>query len=110
DNYAVATGYPGKVIPITFGPAEGDIAVGEIEIQVAIVIQIAELRAEAPATQFHAHIPGQIFVLQGRPLLGHPEIVALDQHSLLGDVRDVDGILALVQDVSIGNVHPALGG
>src|SRR4029079_11563028 len=43
------------VIPVALTARRGDVAVHEIQIEKAIVVQIAELRAEAPASEVDAH-------------------------------------------------------
>ena len=112
DDGAVAGGHFGKIVPVAPTAIERDVAVGEEEINVAIVIQIAELSSEAPAAQFDTervcHV-GIVERITGSSILGYPEIVALNQDSGLGDIGDVDGVFILVEDVAKGDVHAALG-
>ena len=109
---AVAAGDFRKVVPVAAVPVERDVAVGQIEVERAVVIQIAELRAETPAAEFDSEIARQIFVLDGvarRSLLRHPQIISLDQDAVFGNIGNVDGVSALVEDVAKGGVHSALG-
>ena len=50
-----------EVIPIALGAVERNVAVRQVEIKRAIIIQVAELRAKAPPSQFNPHIPCQVF-------------------------------------------------
>ena len=73
-----------KVIPVAFVAIERDVAVGEIEIERAIVVEIAELRAETPSADFHAEIARQVVILNSvarRAFFRNPQIVPLDQHT-----------------------------
>ncbi len=113
DDRAVAAGDHARTRTSSSSPRLGrDVAVGQEQVLSAVVVQVAELRPEAPAAQLDAQRVGEVLVLERvarRPLLGHPEVVPLDQHALLGDVRDVDREPALVEDVAERDVHPALG-
>ena len=113
DDGAVAAGHLGKVVPVAPVAVERDVAVDQIEIERAVVVQIAKLRAKTPAAEFDSEIARQILVLDGiarRSLLGHPQIVSLDQDAVFRNVGNVDRISALVEDVAEGGVHSALGG
>ena len=45
----------------------------------------------------------------GGSVLRHPQIVALDQNAVFGDVRNIDRVLALIENIAEGDVHAALG-
>ena len=112
DNGAVSAGNLGKVVPVAAIAIERDVAVGQIQIQRAVVVQIAELRAETPAAEFDAKIARQIFKLQlvaARSLFRHPQIISLNQHAFFGNVRDVHGVAALVEDVAKAAFIPLFG-
>ena len=113
DDGAVAARNFGKVIPVAAVAVERDVAVGQVEVESSVVIQIAELRAETPAAEFDPEVARQVFVLDGVArcaLLRHPQIISLDQNAVFRNVRNVNGISALVQDVAESGVHAALGG
>ena len=112
DDRGVAARHLREIVPVAAVAIRRDIAVGQIEIEVPIVVQIAELRAETPAAEFDAHGARQIFILEvlsRRPGFRHPEVVPLQEDAGFGDVRDIDGKLALIENVTDRRVHPTLG-
>ena len=54
----------GEVIPVTSIAVERNVAVGQEQIEIAVVVEVAELRAEAPAAELDANIARQIFILE----------------------------------------------
>src|SRR5262249_30793609 len=54
----------GKVIPVAAGAIEGDVAVGYVEVECPIVIQVSELRAETPPSHLHTQITGELLILE----------------------------------------------
>ena len=76
------------------------------------LFKIAKLRAETPASEFDAEVARQILVLDGvarRSLLRHPQVVSLNQDSVFRNVRNVNRVSALIENVAKGGVHAALG-
>ena len=55
DDGTVPSGNLGKVVPIASVAIERNVAVGQVQIERAIIVQVAELRAEAPAAQVDTH-------------------------------------------------------
>src|SRR5262249_39653020 len=79
----------------------------------AVVVEVAELRPPAPTAALHVEDVRLVLVadvVAGRVRLRHPQVVALEQVNRLGDVADVDGEAALVEDVAEAGVHAALAG
>src|SRR5271154_4299473 len=112
DDSAVSAGNFGKVIPITLVAIQRNVTVGQIQIQRAIVIQIAELRAKTPTADFHAKIARQIFVLKlvsAGAFFGHPQIISLNEHAFLGNIGNVNGVAALIENIAKAGVHSAFG-
>src|SRR5450755_4619481 len=112
DDGAVATSDPGKVVPVTFVVIERNVSVGEIQVQRAIVVQIAELRAKTPATELDAKIPRQILVLEfvaAGAFFGHPQIISLDEHPVFRNVGNINGVAALIENIAKTRAHSALG-
>src|SRR4030095_1096950 len=90
----------------------GDVAVGEYEVESAVVVEVTELRAPAPAAARHSERVGEVLIgrmAAGAVAIGHPEIVVLVEQTRLRDVADVDGASAVVEDVAKGDIHAALG-
>ena len=113
DDGGVAARDLGEVVPVAALAVERNVAVGEVEIEGAVVVEVAELGAEAPAAQLDAEVAGHVLVADGAGrgvFLGHPQVVALDEDAFFGDVGDVDRVLALVEDVADRDVHAAFGG
>src|SRR6266496_2141951 len=109
----VAAGNLGEVIPIIAVAIQGNVAIGEIQIQGAVVIQIAELCAEAPTAQFDAQIARQVLIFQAIAtcsFFGHPQVVALDEHAVFRNIGNIHREIAAIEDVSEGYIHSALGG
>src|SRR5689334_8990770 len=107
----VAAGDLREVVPVVLISIKGDVTIDEIEIERAVVIQIAKLRAETPAADLDVHRAREIIVLDrfaARTVARHPEIVSLDQNSLFRNVRNVDRITSLVENVAHRRTHPAL--
>src|SRR5580698_3348639 len=109
NDRAVAAGHFCKVVPVAALAVERDIAVYEIKIEIAVIIQIAKLRTKAPSTELYTKVTRKVVVFERRASLRNPEIVALNQHAFLRDIRNIDGKLSLIEDVAEGNIHPALG-
>ena len=87
----------GEVVPVVHIAIGGDVAVDEIEIERAVVVEIAKLSAETPAAHLDVHRAREIVVAQSiaaRSFARHPEIVPLNQHAFFRDVRNVDRIAA----------------
>src|SRR5438045_2919992 len=111
DDRAVTAGDFREVVPITPLSVERDVTVGQIEIQRAVVVQIAELSAEAPPAQLDAEVTRDVFVFRDGAhgtVLRQPQIVALNQDAVLRNVRNVNGIATAIENVAKGDVHPAL--
>src|SRR5277367_2595281 len=111
DDGAVSPGNFGKVVPVAAIVVERNITVGQIQIQRAIVVQIAELRAETPAADFDAKVSRQIlklYLVAAGALFRHPQIIPLNQHALFGNVRNVYRITPLVENVAKAGAHSAL--
>src|SRR6185312_4273146 len=91
---------------------ERDISIGDVEVERTVVIEVTELPTKTPATEFHAHVTREVFILQCvscSTFLRHPQIVSLDQHTIFRDIRDIDGHVSTIKHIAEGNVHPALG-
>src|SRR5215213_1750824 len=107
----MATGNLGEVVPVIRAAIGGDVTVDEIKIESSVVVQISKLSAKTPAADFDIHCARKIIVLKRLargPLAWHPEVVSLDQNAFFGNVRNVDRIFTLVEDVSDGSIHAAL--
>ena len=63
DDGGIAASNFRKVVPVVFVVVERNVSVGDIEIERAVIVQVTELRAEAPAAEFHSHVACEIFVL-----------------------------------------------
>ena len=61
----VGAGDLGIVEPVALVLVGGDVAVGQVEVEQAVVVQIDELGAPAPAAQFDLHRVGQVHVAAG---------------------------------------------
>src|SRR5262249_43196764 len=82
------------------------------QVYEAVVVQIAELGAPAPASLGNSQAVGQVHVTQfvaGPVPLRHPQVIPLQQHSRLGDVGDIDGEVSLIVNVAETDAHAALG-
>jgi hypothetical protein len=77
DDGAVTARDFGKVIPVAARPRQRDIAVLEEQVEVAVVVQVAELGSKAPAAELDSEVTREIRVTEGVALLRHPKIVAL---------------------------------
>ena len=97
----MAAGDHAEVVPVAAALVGGDVAVGQVEVLRAVVVQVAELRAPAPAAEVDAEARRQVLVRRAWPsplgLRRHPEVVALHEHARLGDVGHVDGETAVVE-------------
>ena len=104
DDCRVAPCDLGEVIPVAPLAIERNIAVRDVEIERAVVVQIAKLRSKAPPTESRLlHIARQVFVLgcvTFRSILRHPQIVPLNERTIFRNVGDIDGIFALIKDVA----------
>src|SRR5262245_28486875 len=99
------------VVPVAGVPVRRDIAVDQIDVLIAVVVQIAELRPPAPPADFYAEVARQVVKLQvlaRSPRAWNPQIVALYQHALFGDVRNIDRKVAAIERVADRRRHPAL--
>src|SRR5262249_33750730 len=77
----------------------------------AVVVQVAELRPPAPSADLDAEVARQVVELQvlaRSSYAWNPQVVALNQHALFRDVRDVDGEVAAIERVADRRRHPAL--
>src|ERR1051325_2621742 len=111
DDRRVAARDLREVVPVILIAIERDVAIHEIEIERAVVVQIAKLRAKTPATNLDVHCARHILVLNRVAiwkLARHPEIVSLDQNSFFRDVGNVDRISTLIQNITDRSVHAAL--
>src|SRR5580700_7008831 len=89
NDSAIAAGDLGKVIPVAAIPVERDVTVRQVEIECSVVIEITELRTEAPAAEFDSEIPGQVLVLDavaGGSWFRHPQIISLDKNAIFRNV------------------------
>src|SRR5579871_598179 len=101
-----------EVVPVIAIWIERNITVGEEQVEIAIIVQIAELRPETPASNFHSQIASQVFIFQivsRSPFLWHPEIIPLNKHAVLRDVAHIDGIFAAIENIAERGIHAALG-
>ena len=64
DDDLVAAGDLRVVVPVAVVLRRRDVAVGEVEVEEAVVVEIAELRAEAPAAELDAHRARHVLVLR----------------------------------------------
>src|SRR6185436_4460711 len=83
------------------------------KIERAVVVQIAKLRAKTPAAHLNVHRAREIVVLNPialRSIARHPEIVSLDQNAVFRNIRNVDRVTPLIEDVADGRTHAALRG
>ena len=95
-------------IPVIARRVGGDEAVRHDEIEQPVVVQVAELRAPRPPRV--GDDAGRDFVKTSELLQEiEPQVVALKQESLLGDIRDEDVVLAAVVHVADRDRHAALG-
>lgn len=75
DNRAVAARHFGKVVPVAAIAVERNVAIRQIKIERAVVVEITELRAKTPPAEFYAEVARQVFVLNsiaGSSRLRHP--------------------------------------
>jgi len=63
DDGTVAAGDFSEVIPVASFSVERDITVFEIEVEIAVVVEVAKLCAKAPAAKFDAEVARQVVVL-----------------------------------------------
>src|SRR5262249_13934685 len=114
DDGGVGAGDQRVVIPVgLLAAVGGDVAVGQIEVEQAVVVEVAELRPPAPTAALDVENIGLVLVANvraGGVFLGHPEVVALEPVARLGNVADVNGQAAVIEDVAETGVHAALGG
>src|SRR5262249_45522781 len=83
----------------------------QIDVLVSVIVQIAELRAPAPTADFDTEVARQIVEFQAlarTPSARNPQVVALNQYALFGDVRDVDRKVATIEHIANRRCHPAL--
>src|SRR5262245_19834687 len=107
----VAARYFRVVVPVAGVPVRRDVAVDQIDVLIAVVVQVAELRAPAPSAELDAELARQVVELQvlaRSPRAWDPQIVALYQHALFGDVRNIDRKVAAIERVADRRRHPAL--
>ena len=112
DDRGVATRHLREIVPVISFSIRRDIAIGQIQIEVPIVVQVAKLRAKTPAAELDAHGARQIFILEvlsRRAGFRHPEVVPLQEDALFGDIRHINGKLALIENVTDRSVHATLG-
>src|SRR5439155_3720486 len=112
DDGAVAARDLGEVVPVASVPIERDVAVGDEKIQRAVVVEVAELCPETPATELDAELAGEVLVFQRvayGSFLGHPKVVALNENAFLGDVGHIDSVSSTIEYVAECDVHSALG-
>src|SRR5215510_3100189 len=92
-----------EIVPVAAVTIRRDIAVRQIEVEVPVVVQVAELCTETPAAEFYPHGACEIVILEVLsccPGLRHPEVVPLQEDAGFGDVCDIDGKLTLVENVT----------
>src|SRR5262245_10520016 len=111
DDRRVAARYFRIVVPVTGVPVRRDITIDQVDVLIAIVVQIAELRAPAPAADLDAQVASQVVELQigtRSPQARNPEVIALNEHALFGNVRDVYRKVSAIEHVTDRRRHPAL--
>src|SRR5262249_54115517 len=64
DDTLVAASYFRIVVPVATVPVRRDVSVDQINVLIAIVVQIAKLRAPTPAADFNAEVARQVVELQ----------------------------------------------
>src|SRR5579862_5274538 len=63
DDGGIAAGNFGEVVPVTLFAVERDVAVGEEEIERTVIVQVAELCAEAPSAKLYTHVACEVLIL-----------------------------------------------
>src|SRR5262245_42275711 len=99
------------VVPVADVPVRRDVTVDQIDVLIAVVVQVAELRPPAPSAKLDAEVARQVVELQvlaRSPRALNPQIVALYQHALFGDVRNIDRKIAAIERVADRRRHATL--
>src|SRR6185312_5185649 len=66
---AVSASYFRKVVPVTPVPVGGNVAVGQEQVERAVVIQVAKLRTKAPSAKLYTKVACQVFILDVTPVV-----------------------------------------
>ena len=112
DDRAAAASHLRIIVPVRTTLIEGDITIRHIQIHRSVIIQVSELSAETPSTQFNAEASGQILKLWQGGICGyrHPQIVALNQNSILRNVADIKGKSPFIEDITDRRIHATFRG
>src|SRR5690606_28507371 len=90
DDATMPDGNFGEVVPVAGAVACRHVTVGQIQVERAVVVEVAELRTPAPSPQVDAEHRGKVLVLDNAgpcTRLRHPQVVGLHEHTGLRDVR-----------------------
>src|SRR3984957_18931777 len=112
DDIAVPAGYFGIIIPIGGSLFSGNKTIGGIQVHKAVIVEISELSAIAPARILDPRQLSQVHE-EWRParprVLWLPVVIALDQHTRFGNIGSINAQRPIVIDITERYTHPALG-